>query len=159
ERPNLFTQSVANLEPGATLDVKLHYVQALNYDDGAYELVFPMVAGPRYVPKAPPTAAAAVQPPVLPAGMRSGHDIGLSPGLDAGVRVRNLRSPSHQLETSIVSAHEARAKIGAHDTIPNKDFVLRYDVAGDKRPEFAVVPHRVGGAGAFFFMAQPPVHP
>src|SRR6185436_16199418 len=29
ERPNLFTQSVANIEPGATVDVRLHYVQAL----------------------------------------------------------------------------------------------------------------------------------
>jgi Ca-activated chloride channel homolog len=51
ERPNLFTQAVANIEPGATVDVRLHYVQALGYDSGAYELVFPMVAGPRFVPK------------------------------------------------------------------------------------------------------------
>src|SRR5215468_5576412 len=66
ERPNLFTQSVANLEPGATLDVKLHYVQALAYDAGAYELVFPMVAGPRFVPKTSKADPAAVQPAVLP---------------------------------------------------------------------------------------------
>jgi len=158
ERPNLFTQSVANIEPGATVDVRLRYVQALSYDAGAYELVFPMVAGPRHVPKSAKVDAAAVQPAVLPAGMRSGHDIGLSVSLDAGVPVRGVRSPSHAIELETVSAREAKVKIGAHDTIPNKDFILRYDVAGD-RPEFAVVPHRAGGAGSFFFMAQPPVQP
>lgn len=161
ERPNLFTQSVANIEPGATLEVRLHYVQALGYDDGAYELVFPMVAGPRFVPKASRVDATAVQPPVLPAGTRSGHDIGVTVEIDAGVAIRNLRSPSHQIEAASVSAHEARAAIGAHDTVPNKDFILRYDVAGDRGPAFAVVPHRAGGAdaGSFFFMAQPPVRP
>jgi len=34
ERPNLFTQSVANLEPDAAIDVTLHYVQRLSYDGG-----------------------------------------------------------------------------------------------------------------------------
>ena len=52
ERPNLFTQSVANLEPAATIEVTLRYVQRLAYEDGGYELVFPMVAGPRYIPPA-----------------------------------------------------------------------------------------------------------
>jgi Ca-activated chloride channel family protein len=158
ERPNLFTQAVANIEPGATVDVKLHYVQALGYDDGAYELVFPMVAGPRFVPKTSKADPAAVQAPGMPAGMRSGHDIGLSVEIDAGVPINNVVSPSHQVELAKPSAHETRVKIGAHDTIPNKDFVLRYAVAGDK-PQFAIVPHRAGGAGSFFFMAQPPVHP
>src|SRR5262245_19896165 len=111
ERPNLFTQSVANIEPGATLDVRLTYVQALGYDDGAYELVFPMVAGPRFVPKTSKADATAVQPPVLPPGMRSGHDIGLTVEIDAGVPLRNLRSPSHQIEAASVSPHEAKAMI------------------------------------------------
>src|SRR5262245_48646171 len=73
ERPNLFTQSVANLEPHAAVDVTLHYVQRLAYEGGGYEVVFPMVAGPRYVPASAKTTVdpAAVQPAVLPAGVRS----------------------------------------------------------------------------------------
>ena len=159
ERPNLFTQAVANIEPGATVDVRLHYVQALGYDSGAYELVFPMVAGPRYVPKTSKVDAAAVQPAVLPAGMRSGHDIGVTVEVDAGVPIGNVRSPSHTIAMTKVSAHEARVALGAGDTVPNKDFILRYDVAGAK-PEFAVVTNKAAGApGSFFFMAQPPVKP
>ena len=52
ERPNLFTQSVANLEPAAKVVVRLRYVQPLEYEAGGYELAFPMVAGPRYTPPA-----------------------------------------------------------------------------------------------------------
>src|SRR5262249_51379499 len=83
ERPNLFTQSGANLERAARVVVRLRYVQPLEYEAGGYELAFPMVAGPRYVPPAkaaakpvgsdggdaqPPPAPVAA--PVLPAGMR-----------------------------------------------------------------------------------------
>ncbi len=50
ERPNIFTQSVANIAPGETIRVVIRYVQALPYKDGAYEIVFPMVVAPRYIP-------------------------------------------------------------------------------------------------------------
>ena len=50
ERPNVFTQSVANIEPGTDIDVVIRYVQNLTYDSGEYEFVFPMVVGPRFIP-------------------------------------------------------------------------------------------------------------
>src|SRR5262245_57071557 len=53
ERPNVFTQSVANIEPHTKIDVVIRYVQDLTYDAGEYEFVFPMVVGPRYFPGAP----------------------------------------------------------------------------------------------------------
>ncbi|MEI6916548.1 MAG: VIT domain-containing protein, partial [Armatimonadota bacterium] len=52
ERPNIFTQSVANIMPGETVKVRISYIDTLNYDDGAYEFVFPMVVGPRFMPGA-----------------------------------------------------------------------------------------------------------
>src|SRR5690349_13478584 len=68
ERPNLFTQNVANLEPGAVVTVKMTYLEPLVYRDGGYEIVFPMVAPPRYMPATSKQAADAdaVQPAVLP---------------------------------------------------------------------------------------------
>ncbi|HSK01979.1 MAG TPA: VIT domain-containing protein [Kofleriaceae bacterium] len=162
ERPNLFTQSVANLEPSATIEVSLTYVQRLTYEDGGYELVFPMVAGPRYVPAGSAAAkdASAVQPAVLPPGLRSSHDIGLRVELDAGVPIERLESPSHQLAIERPAGAPARAtvKIRPTDTIPNKDFVLRYRVAGDA-PRFGVLAHRAGGTGSFVLLAQPPAAP
>jgi len=50
ERPNIFTQSVANIMPGEQVSVTISYLQTLEYEDGAYSFVFPMVVGPRYVP-------------------------------------------------------------------------------------------------------------
>ncbi|MBK9031442.1 MAG: VWA domain-containing protein [Myxococcales bacterium] len=158
ERPNLFTQRVANLEPGAQVIVQLTYVEPLRYDDGGYELVFPMVAGPRYLP-ATATAADAdqVQPTALPPGTRSSHDVGLTVTLDAGVALKDVRSPSHQLvRTAGATAARATITLAPGDTIPNKDFVLRYDVAG-AAPEAAVLAHRTGaGPGAFLLTVTPP---
>src|SRR4051812_6412230 len=49
ERPNIFTQSVANIMPGERVTVVISYVERLKYEDGSYEFVFPMVVGPRYI--------------------------------------------------------------------------------------------------------------
>ena len=162
ERPNLFTQSVANLEPHATIDVTLHYVQRLDYDTGGYTVVFPMVAGPRYLPsatiKAAAGEAAAIQPAVLPAGMRSSHDISLSVELDAGVPIADVASPSHQIAVARPAGSAARARITIQpgDTVPNKDFVLRYRVAG-AAPAFGALAYRAAtGDGSFVLVAQPP---
>src|SRR5690349_18849269 len=50
ERPNIFTQSVANILPGEQVKITISYVETLRYEDGSYEFVFPMVVGPRYIP-------------------------------------------------------------------------------------------------------------
>ncbi len=50
ERPNIFTQSVANIEPGKRIDIDIRYYNTLEYVDGWYEFVFPMVVGPRFNP-------------------------------------------------------------------------------------------------------------
>lgn len=47
-RPNMFTQDIAHLMPGRPVKVTLEYAQTVPKIDGAYELVMPMVVGPRY---------------------------------------------------------------------------------------------------------------
>jgi Ca-activated chloride channel family protein len=163
ERPNLFTQHVANLEPGARVKVRLSYLEPLVYQDGGYEIVYPMVAPPRYMPKASAQAGEAkdVQPSVLPEGQRPATDIGLTVEIDAGVPLRGVSSPSHKIVTDADQAAPSRATVNLAkgDTIPNKDFILRYDVAGDK-PGFAVLAHKEkegqGAQGAFFLTMVPP---
>lgn len=53
ERPNIFTQSVANIEPGAEIIIEISYVEILDSIDGEYTFVFPMVVAPRYIPGSP----------------------------------------------------------------------------------------------------------
>jgi CheY-like chemotaxis protein len=53
ERPNIFTQSVANIEPEATVKIEISYIEFVEEKDGEYEFAFPMVVGPRYIPGRP----------------------------------------------------------------------------------------------------------
>lgn len=53
ERPNIFTQSVANIEPGAEIIISISYVETLESTDGTYKIAFPTVVGPRYIPGYP----------------------------------------------------------------------------------------------------------
>jgi Ca-activated chloride channel homolog len=155
ERPNLFTQTVANLEPSATVEITIRYAERLSYEDGRYALAFPMVAGPRYVPAGAKVGADAINAPALPAGLRSSHDISLRVELEAGVAIEELASTSHQLAIERPGASRAIVSIKAGDTIPNKDFVLSYRVAG-AAPKFAVIADRGSATGSFLFVAQPP---
>ncbi|MHC4247732.1 MAG: VIT domain-containing protein [Planctomycetota bacterium] len=59
ERPNVFTQSVANIGPGERVEIEISYVETVRYEAGAYEFVFPAVVGPRYMPGSPVSRAAA----------------------------------------------------------------------------------------------------
>lgn len=53
ERPNIFTQSVANIEPGAEVLIEISYVEILEETDGLFSFEFPMVVAPRYIPGSP----------------------------------------------------------------------------------------------------------
>lgn len=153
ERANIFTQSLANIPPREEIEVVISYSNQLAYRQGSYEFVFPMVVGPRYIPgnpiadsdisqgsaMAPMTLnqdtdlvpdASRLNGPILPAGMRSGHDIQMTLEIETGLEISHLQSPSHQI---VVDAQDARTCItlAANDTLPNKDFILRYQVAGD----------------------------
>ena len=50
ERPNIFTQSVANIEPGEQVTITIKYSQTMSWEDGRYGFDFPTVVGPRYIP-------------------------------------------------------------------------------------------------------------
>lgn len=50
ERPNIFTQSVANIEPGEHVTITIRYSQTMTWEDGRFEFDFPTVVGPRYIP-------------------------------------------------------------------------------------------------------------
>jgi Ca-activated chloride channel family protein len=173
ERPNIFTQSVANIMPGERVNITISYVETLKYDDGSYEFVFPMVVGPRYIPgaatgkqgggSAPDTDrvpdASRITPPVSPPGTRAGHDISIEVALDAGVPIDGLKSTLHDVDLERPTTHSAIVSLKDKAVIPNKDFVLKYDVSG-KRIEDAVLTHRSGppdqSDGFFTLILQPP---
>ena len=57
ERPNLFTNSVANIGPYETVSIEIQYQQTVKYEqilgEGKFELRFPLTMTPRYIPGTP----------------------------------------------------------------------------------------------------------
>jgi len=159
ERPNIFTQSVGNIPPKQEVKVEISYVDVLEYDMGVYEFHFPMVVGPRYIPGGLKSArvpdASRITPPPLKPGERNGHDISLAVWLNAGVPIQDLKVANHKAEVERDGVAKAAIALSRGDTIPNKDFVLRYGVVGAK-PEMALLCHtREAGKGYFMLMVQP----
>jgi len=169
ERPNIFTQSVANILPGEKVKITISYVETLKYEAGSYEFSFPMVVGPRYMPgettgqkgtgTQPATTrvpdASKISPPLVAPGMRSGQDVSVEVMLDAGLPVADIKGKSHELEVYRLNAHSARVRLKNGAMIPNKDFVFRYDVAG-KNIQDALLAHRSDKGGYFTLILQPP---
>lgn len=175
ERPNIFTQSVTNIEPGAAVKVMISYVEVLKYEEGHYEFVFPMVVGPRYIPGdyavgkqgggwAPDTNqvpdASKITPPVAKPGTRSGHDISVTVNIDAGIPIQNLRSLQHKVSIDRTNKSAAIVRLEDQNEIPNRDFILRYDPA-DAQMSDALLTHRddSNGDGYFTLILQPPARP
>jgi Ca-activated chloride channel family protein len=167
ERPNIFTQQVANIMPGERIRIIISYVETLKYEGGAYEWSFPMVVAPRYIPAADPqqeapapnadqeTDASRITPTYTRPGMRAGHDISLEIDLDTGVPIVGVNSESHETEVQQINERRAVVRLKDRATIPNKDFLLTYRVAGDTIHD-AVLTHRSERGGFFTLILQPP---
>ncbi len=169
ERPNIFTQSVANIGPGEEIVVVIRYVQELKYDDGRYTFTFPMTVGPRFIPgqvtgkqgtgSACDTSevpdASRITPPVLPPELRSGHDVELEVRIDGGFPIRDIESTSHDVFLDWEEGTRAVVSLTPGDRIPNKDFILEYSTLGDSL-ETALLTHKDGEVGYFLLMVQPP---
>src|SRR4030095_8034006 len=154
---------------GEKFNITISYVETLKYEAGSYEFSFPMVVGPRYMPgaatgkqgsgTAPDTThvpdASRISPKLAPEGMRAGHDISLDIMLDAGLPIDEIKGKSHEIELERLNAHSAHVRLKSGAMIPNKDFVLSYDVAG-KNIQDALLAHRSDKGGYFTLILQPP---
>ena len=177
ERPNIFSQSVANIEPGKNVVVELQYDLTLAYDDGWYEFVYPMVVGPRYIPGTPngePTVgggtsldtdevpdASKITPPIRVPDKRSGHDIAIDVEIDPGLPIQELESPTHAVDVTAVgdaSSTAVQLTLKTGKTIPNKDLVVRYRLASASTG-MTVLTHRAETEGYLSLMFEPPTAP
>lgn len=172
ERPNIFTQSVANIEPGVEVVIEITYVETLRYEAGAFEWSFPMVVGPRYIPgsgsaPAPMTKGQAttqvpdasnITPPVTPPGTRAGHDISLSLRITTPLPLTNVRCESHEVQLQQIASGQTLAttiSLKNQATLPNRDFVLRYRLGGESISD-AFLFHQDPRGGYFTLVLQPP---
>ncbi len=189
-RPNMFTQEIANLMPGQPVRVTLQYVQTVPRIDGAYELVVPLIVGPRYNPQQPsglversadpvsdgdfpvlPAPSASQQtgwqiapPPAYPevAGLTipkliDSDRVSVTANLNSGVPITNVTSETHDL--AVTGNDRAKtASLAARQSIDNRDFVLRYRLAGDA-VQAGLLTHKDDNGGTFSLMIEPPATP
>ncbi|MCX6345700.1 MAG: VIT and VWA domain-containing protein [Armatimonadetes bacterium] len=174
ERPNIFTQAVANIEPGAEVKITISYTQLLKYEAGTYKFFFPTVVGPRYMPGAPVGKegagtkldttevpdASKISPPITPEGTRAGHDISIKVSINAGVTLQKATCETHATDMQFPDSTSAVITLQDKATIPNKDFVLNYQVAGKEIQSGLIVYAPENGNGGFFtLIMQPPMVP
>ncbi|MCB9895401.1 MAG: PDZ domain-containing protein [Planctomycetes bacterium] len=171
-RANVFTQNVANIEVGGTVKICITYYQTLKYENGRFEYVFPLTLGPRYQSGstkhevAPDADRDGTDDPeefevhALPPGMRSGMDLDMQVEIDAGlpIDVTRLQCVTHECGVQMTNAGSAIIQLTKADAVPNRDFVLRWGIAG-KAPSVGLLTHGDERGNFLNLQIQPQLDP
>lgn len=159
QRPNVFQMNVANILPGDTIRVDLHYTEMLVPTAGEYEFVFPTVVGPRYSNQ-PETGAPDterwVKNPYLRKGENSPSAFDLRVEVLAGMPLQDLRCATHAVTPEFADASHATIRLAGGDGAPNdRDFILNYRLA-DSKIESGLLLSRGDKENFFLVTVQPP---
>ena len=137
QRPNVFQMNVANILPGDLVRVELQYTELLVPLDSVYEFVYPTVVGPRYAgqpERSPPQAKTGSQTPTCMRGRRQRKPSGFrSPSQPA---CPSKTSPARPTRLAIAYDGEMDSMVRldpAETNGSNRDFILRYRLAGKPR--------------------------
>lgn len=161
QRPNLFTTRLANIPPGETVSIELHYQQAVRYQSGEFELRLPTTLTPRYMPGTPiadgpkqwqggwatPTTqvpdADKISPyTVLPEDVGpDSHRAKVALVINAGLPVAAVASPSHGL-TSTWSGDVVTVTPDNGTILMDQDLVVRWSPVRGQEPSAAVFHER-----------------
>ncbi len=176
ERPNIFTTAVANIGPGEEVVVEIEYQQNLRYDQGRFQIRFPLVVGPRYIPGTPVLQdeiqgfqasgwardtdqvpdASRITPPVLDPSHGKINQVSIKVALDAGFPLANVVSSYHQMDSS--EDGDGIRHLTLHDgQVPaDRDFELVWQPTTGHAPQAAMFQERWSGADYALIMVMPP---
>ncbi len=180
-RPNVFTMDVANIMPGDTARIELHYTELITPTEGIYSFVFPTVVGPRYAPKEPepaeeepPSQSASlknvrptpeplepareewVASPYLMHGENPPGEYNITVNLSTGVPIGDVSCKSHEISVERDGDSQARITLAnPEDFAGNRDFILKYRLTGEEVQSGLVL---TGAEEEKYFMltVQPP---
>ena len=175
-RPNMFTQKIANLMPGLPITVVIKYSQVVPKVDGAYQVVVPMVVGPRFQPpqvnkssddSMPGTSASGLWQletlPLYPAA--AGVDIPdsivservtLNAQVEAPFPLRDIHSTSHALQVQHRSSTQVDLTFAQGKVMDNQDFVLRYALDAPVTQSGILSHWQESEGGYFSLLIEPP---
>ena len=177
ERPNIFTNSVANIGPGETVLVQIEYQEPVHKSGNEYSLRLPLVVGPRYNPApivqsvdfrndgsgwgATTTDSVAdrdrISPPVLdPAKNAPVNPTTITVRLKAGFALGEVKSHHHKVKVESPD-NTTRIVTLAEGAVPaDRDFELTWKPAAEKAPSVGLFRERVGDADYLLAFVTPP---
>ena len=125
ERPNIFTLSVGNLNPGSSVIAEIEYVSLLESHDNQVRFFLPTTISPRYIPDGTPDDDG------IPKDEKIIPDFALD--VSYGLRIKMnihgregisaIESPSHNIITSI-SEDPVKVEFSSEAVKMDRDFVL-----------------------------------
>ena len=181
ERPNIFTNSVANIGPGETVLVQIEYQEPVQQNGSEFSLRVPMVVGPRYNP-APvvqsvdfqPDGQGAskgwgashvdpvpdrnrISPPVLdPAENAPINPTKITVHLDAGFPLGEVKSHHHAVRIESPDASNRVVKLADGVVPADRDFELTWKPAAETAPSVGLFREHVGNADYLLAFVTPP---
>ena len=167
ERPNMFTNSVANIGPHEKVVVQIEYQETLRQSSGTYTLRLPLVVAPRYNPQTivqtvdfgtkglGTTKTQAPTPPVLdPALNAPGNPVSITVKLDAGFALGDVKSAFHKID--IADKGNNAKEISLTGIVPaDKDFELTWTASGTA-PQAGLFTETINGHDYLLGFVTPP---
>ncbi len=177
ERPNIFTNSVANIGPGETVLVQIEYQEPVHQSGNEYSMRLPLVVAPRYNPAPivqsvdfrqdgsgwgattsnPVPDRDRISPPVPdPAKNVPVNPTSIAVRLKAGFALGEVRSHHHnvKIESPDNTTHVVSLADGA---VPaDRDFELTWKPAAEKAPSVGLFREHVGDADYLLAFVTPP---
>lgn len=174
QRPNMFTNAVANIGPGETIVIQIEYQQSVKQDAGTFSLRFPMVVAPRYNPKPiiqtvdfkkgnsgwgavdPVPDRDKITPPVLdPRTNAKINPVKLSVRLAAGFPLDTMISHFHKIDVKSVDKTTRTLSLTGGEVPADKDFELSWTAKGTA-PSAALFQEEINGQSFIMAMITPP---
>lgn len=159
QRPNLFSMDVANIAPGKTVKIELHYSELLVPTDGTYQFVYPTVVGPRYSEIKGSAAGAHDQwlsNPYLDSHNKSTSKFSIDVTLNAGMPIRDVSCATHQTKAQWKGKNGVVMELAKDETHGGaRDFILDYRLDGN-RIQTGLLMYEGDEENFFTLMVQPP---
>lgn len=177
ERPNIFTNSVANIGPGETVLVQIEYQEPVQQSGNEFSLRVPMVVGPRYNPRPviqsvdlradgggwgaatsdPVPDRDRISPPVLdPAQNAPINPTNITVRLQAGFPVGDVKSPHHAVKIESPDSATRIVKLAEGVVPADRDFELSWKPAAEKAPSVGLFREHVGNSDYLLAFVTPP---
>ena len=154
ERPNMFTNRVANIGPGETVLIEIEYQAPVRQVAGQYALRLPLVVGPRYVPARSPDPAVTA-PLAVGGGAEALNPVSISVRLAPGYTPADVVSPFHAVRVANSGAQERTVTLTAGTAPSNRDFELRWRSA-ETEPSVGLFRERMGRHDYLMAVVTPP---